>query len=123
MSKSKTLKTRYGPIDAEVLERLQNNFDTQRILDAVDAIDRIRYRICDAEAMRQELLQLHGMAHELINEGENFAGSSSKEAIWEIAENIASEMLDFTADLEAAYKTLDEIGELAPDEDWEEEDN
>ena len=77
----------------------------------------------DAEAMRQELLQLHGMAHELINEGENFAGSSSKEAIWEIAENLSSEILDFMAGLEAAYKTLDELGELAPDEDWEEDDN
>jgi hypothetical protein len=121
MSKSKTLQTRYGPVDAAILEHLRNSFDTHRILDAVDAIDRIRDRICEADRFRQELLALHGMAHELINGGENPLGSSSQEAIWEVAENLSSELLEFTAGLEAAYDNLEEIGKLMPTEDWEEE--
>lgn len=121
MSKNESVNTPYGRVDADALEHLQNSFDTHRILDAVDAIDRIRYRICEPDAFRQELLALHGMAHELINGGVNPTGSSSEEAIWEIAENLSAELLEFTAGLEAAYDTLEEIGKLTPAEDWEEE--
>jgi hypothetical protein len=42
---NQTIDTSYGPVDAKALEKLQNNFDTTRLLNAVDAVDQIRYRI------------------------------------------------------------------------------
>lgn len=36
---SKSVKTRFGTVDAVALETLQNSFDTRRLLDAVEAID------------------------------------------------------------------------------------
>lgn len=76
--------TRYGLVDSAALERLREEFDTRNILDAVDKIDDIRCRIDD---LRDELLKLHSMAHDLIN------GAGSDEPppeypIWEYAEEI-----------------------------------
>ena len=44
---------------------LQTSFDTRRLLDVVNAVNQVRYRI---DGLRQDPLDLHGMAAELINE-------------------------------------------------------
>jgi hypothetical protein len=118
MSMSKTRRTRYGPVDAEALEALQQSFDTYRLLEAVDTIDRLRARICEPDAMRHELLTLHGMAYALIN-GDDPSGATAPEPIWEVAEDLASELSDFIDGLGVALGTLEELTELAPDPDDE----
>jgi hypothetical protein len=98
---------------------LQNRFDTRRLLDAVDAIDLIRYRI---DGLREDLLDLHSMAPDVINED----GSSRvmrEEPIWELAEMISSDISEFTDRLEQVYQTAEEIEKLAPRDDWDEEDD
>jgi hypothetical protein len=57
--------TRYGAVDSAALERLRESFNTRTILDAVDKVDDIRCRIDD---LRDDLLKLHAMAHDLIND-------------------------------------------------------
>jgi hypothetical protein len=104
------------------LEALQQGFDTHRLLDAVDAIDRVRACLGEPDALRQELLTLHGMAHALINGGDS-GGATAPEAIWELAEDPGSELSDCIAGLEAAAATLEELATLAPDPDDESEDN
>jgi hypothetical protein len=47
-------------VDGQALEKLQDSFDTTELLRAVDAIDQVRYRDDD---LRQDMLNLHGMAH------------------------------------------------------------
>jgi len=74
-----------GLVDTAVFERLREEFDTRSILDAVDMIDEIRYHI---DSVRDELLKLHGMAHDLIN-GANFDGSPPELPIWELSEVIS----------------------------------
>ncbi|WP_279635311.1 Tn3 family transposase post-transcriptional regulator TnpC [Cupriavidus lacunae] len=57
----------YGPVDTEVLRHLQDSFDTREILRIVDLVDTIRARLCEPEGIRDDLLQLHGMAHTVLN--------------------------------------------------------
>ena len=61
-------------VNRQVLERLRAEYDTRQILDAVDALDEIRSLVRDDDnvgppEVRSDLLKLHGMAHNLINEG------------------------------------------------------
>jgi hypothetical protein len=90
----KTLKTRYGLVDAKSLTQLRQGFDTTHILRAVDALDQVRENLCETGQLRADLLHLHGMAHDLIND----AGSPSSYpaiAIWELAEDVAEELEEF----------------------------
>ena len=75
----------------KALEALQNSFDTQRLLAAVDAVDQIRARI---DGLRDDLLDLHRMAAEVINEDYD-SRPAREEPIWELAEMLASEMLEW----------------------------
>ena len=119
MPTKKTVETPYGAVDEKTLEKLQHRFDTRRLLDAVDAIDLIRYRI---EGLRQDLLDLHGMAAEVINE-DGLSRVAREEPIWELAEMISSDVCEFTDRLELVYQTAEELEKLAPRDDWGEEDD
>jgi hypothetical protein len=115
---STAVKTRFGTVDAAALETLQDSFDTRRLLDAVEAIDQIRYRI---DGLRDDLLDLHKMAAEVINEDPD-GWTEREEPIWSMAEILASEILEFTTGLEQAYETLEQLETLIPGEDdWDDE--
>ncbi len=60
MKKMKNTEFKGGLVNSEVLEELQQSFDTMEIIDAVDLIDKIRASICEPEEMRFDLLRLHG---------------------------------------------------------------
>ena len=108
-------ETRYGPVDSAVLEELRDSFETHRILDAVDKLDEIRYHI---DSVRHELLRLHGMAHDLINDaGPN--GPPPTEPIWELSDEIAMSIWQWPDYIKAVRKTLDQITSLMPDPDEE----
>lgn len=120
MPTRKTVETSYGAVDEKTLEKLQNRFDTRRLLDAVDAIDLIRYRI---DGLRQDLLDLHGMAADVINEEDGASRTAREEPIWELAEMISSDVCEFTDRLEQVYQIAEEIEKLAPRDDWDEADD
>lgn len=115
MPERKTTETAFGSVDEKALEALQNSFDTRRLLAAVDAVDQIRARI---NGLRDDLLDLHRMAAEVINEDYG-SRPAREEPIWELAEMLASEMLEFADGLREAYHTVEEMESLAPGEDWE----
>jgi hypothetical protein len=71
MPSRKTVETAFGAVDEKALEALQNSFETRRLLDAVNASDEIRCRI---DGLRDDLLDLHRMAAEVINE--DYGGDS-----------------------------------------------
>ncbi len=83
-STPKTLHPRHGAVDARALE-----------------------------ALRQELLTLHGMALALIIGGDS-RGATAPEAIRELAEDLESELADCIARLESAATTREELVTLAP---------
>jgi hypothetical protein len=99
MPERKTVETAFGAVDEKALGVLQNSFDTRRLLDAVEAIDQIRSRI---DGLRDDLLDLHRMAAEVINEDYE-TRPAREEPIWELAEMLASEMLEFADGLREAY--------------------
>ncbi len=92
MSKTKNVKTIGGLVNAEVLEKLRQSFNTMDILDALDVIDSIRGRVCDLEDMRKDFFLLHGQAHALING--DYSNPSGKEgyAIWELADELETDI-------------------------------
>ena len=117
MFEKNPVDTAYGLVDRQALEHLQHSFDTQRLLDTVNALDRVRSRICEADGLRQELLTLHGMAHALLNGAAHPAGSASTAHIWELAEQLASALLEDIEELEGAYEVLNALTALAPREE------
>ena len=105
-------KTAFGPVNAAVLERLRRSFETHRLLDAVDQMDRLVELIGDS-SFREDLLRLHAMANTIINDAPK-AISSSKEKIWELAGSLVMELEERVEDL-GAFKLLDQLAELAPE--------
>lgn len=62
-----SIQTAYGPVDVVALQELASTFDTSTILRAVDQLDALRARLCPPEGLRDDLLQLHGMVHTVLN--------------------------------------------------------
>jgi hypothetical protein len=112
----KDCETSYGTLNSKKLEELQQNFDTTKILAAVDTIDEIRYRICEPDGMRQDLLDLHSMAHTIIN-GDSTMNVPSGTCIWEVAQDLELEIDEFATKLGEIADLLIRLGELVPEDD------
>jgi len=118
MRSHRSLTTVYGKVDRAKLEHLQAAFDTSRLLAAVDVIDQLRARICDPEGLRNDLLTLHQMAMEVINEDPPaVAAQSAQGAIWEHAVDVEFEVSEFADQLREIADLVEELAALAPDED------
>jgi hypothetical protein len=98
-----------GPLNQAALEQLRESFDTYRLLDAVDAVDAIRYRLCEPDQVRDDLLHLHDVASALINGG-GLNGRRPRQPIWSLAGDLADR-------LQTVADTLEELVALAPGED------
>lgn len=121
MKKPKNTEFNGGLVNSEVLEDLRQSFDTMEILDAVDLIDEIRASICNPEDMRFDLLRLHGQAHALING--DYSNSSGKEgyAIWELADELETEIGEWSDKLRKVSVMLDKLVMLVPEEEYDDE--
>jgi hypothetical protein len=106
----------YGTLNSKKLEELQQNFDTTKILAAVDTIDEIRYRMCEPDGMRQDLLDLHAMAHTIIN-GDSTLNVPRGTCIWEVAQELELEIDEFATKLSEIANLLAKLGELVPNDD------
>ena len=115
---SNSVKTRYGTVDAAALEALQDDFPASRLTDAVDAIERIYYRI---GGLRDDLLDIRSMAEDVIDENPDGRRPSREESIWELAEMLTSEILEYINDLDKAYETLEQLETLIPGDDEDDE--
>src|SRR3546814_1526225 len=76
-----------GGVDAIGLQQLRTTFDTTQLLRAVDDLDTICALVADPDALRTDLLRLHGMSHALINGGA-ISTTSVDETIAELAVDI-----------------------------------
>lgn len=121
MSKTKNVKFNGGFVNAEVLEDLRQSFNTMDILDALDVIDSIRSRVCDLEDMRRDFFLLHGQAHALING--DFSNSGGKEgyAIWELADELGTDIEEWAEGLSRVARMLDKLVMLVPEEEYDDE--
>jgi hypothetical protein len=118
----KNLKTEHGLVNRKKLEQLQESYDTSRLLDAVDMIDRLRNRICDPEGIRSALLDLHRMAMDLINEEPAETSEPEPEAaIWSLATDLEFEISEYGEQLRELANLIEELSMLAPAEDWDDD--
>lgn len=107
-----TIQTRFGEVDASLLEELQHSFDARSILVAVQRIDQIRENI---DLVRDGLMRLHSVADDLINNTGLATTLPGGAAIWELAEELSSTMADWPESIEEIVETLDELESLAPE--------
>jgi hypothetical protein len=99
---------------------LIDEYDTHRILEAVDSLDLVRYEICDDEdgrptELRQKLLKLHQLGFEVFREGQN----SQKEAMFDLADELSLKVPGLIVALEQIQDALMDLLEFQDDPDDE----
>jgi hypothetical protein len=109
------VSTAVGSVNRPVLEALQDSFDTQQLLELVDQLDELRSRICDPEGLRADLLRLHAMAHSIIN-GASMTTEGGHQSIWELADDLESELDQIAESARHASLAIHPLVELQPDE-------
>ena len=110
-----TVVTPYGAVNQTALNELQASYDTNEILHIVDTIDACRVRLCDPEGIRDDLLRLHAMAHTIVN-GARLAVVPDETSVWEMADELSSEINDLIKLLQAGIRQLEPLANLAPEE-------
>ncbi|MBF0551399.1 MAG: hypothetical protein HQK60_12790 [Deltaproteobacteria bacterium] len=107
------------------IQELYENFETMRILDAVDILDQVRGLFSDQfngkgvprpPELRDKLLELHTKAHEIIN-GEYYHKTDMDmfDLAWEIEDEV-SEAID---KLEQLRQVISDLTNLTPADDEE----
>ena len=101
----------------EESRNLQDNFETTWLLDAVGHVDELRGYLSDGEnfeppEIRTNLLKLHGLAMDVVNNGRE--GQLEKMA--ELASELEMQTLDMMQSLDALYQILSKLTELLPED-------
>ncbi|PNE56717.1 transposase [Paraburkholderia fungorum] len=107
--------TPYGTVDTHALQVLESSYDTTRLLAAVDTLDTVRTRLYDPEGLRDDLLRLHGMAHNLIN-GASPVVTCQRESVVDLLTDAMDQIDQHVADLLALRNTLEPLETLRPDD-------
>lgn len=110
-----TIETPYGIVDREVLEEFIENFDTHKIMTALDAVDRVRAQM---DELRENLLLMHDVMTDLVN-GASHASSGDSIDVLDLSEEISSPSHDLTEAGELVWGISREIERLGSDEAWE----
>jgi hypothetical protein len=106
MVEPKIVETDYGSVDAAVLKKLKDGFLASDLMNAADRIDAQRLWL------RSSLLRLYGMAHHVIDGAPLTV--TSKEPIWQLAEEIADQLDACIAVLSGTTRLVDRLGRLRP---------
>jgi hypothetical protein len=106
------VQTPYGEVRAGGLEELLSSFDTRRLLQTVEVID----RFCGQwkRELRDDLLAIHSMAHTLVN-GAPLSAALRDESLAGAAYSVGEEFHEWRESLAAAVALLDQIADLEPD--------
>jgi len=111
-------KTPHGEVSRRALRKLRENFDTAKILKAVGLLDSIGSRCEPGEdAIRNDFLRLHSMAHELCNGGIGTCAPRPNETIYELAHDLLDEISDWSLALRQTEKMLEKLAALIPDDE------
>lgn len=107
--------TCFGDVDTAALERLESSYDTTRLLAAVDTVDRIRTQLHDPEGLRDDLLEIHSMAHSVLN-GAPSVPSRREGTLPERVVDTLDLIDEFIVELTRVRTILDPLEALYPDE-------
>ena len=106
----------------EEWQQLYENYETTWLLTAVDKIDKARGHLGDGEnweqpQIRTDLLTLHGLAMEVVNNG----WTSKARQLFEMAYDLEDQVSDLIESLEAVQEILSKLTGLSPENLDEEE--
>jgi hypothetical protein len=94
--------------------KLRDGFATQSLLDAVDELDTLRGVLGDdgakPPAMRGQLLRLHRLAMDVINNG----AEGQVGALFELAADLEDEVFDMLEAVTKLHETLSTLTALQP---------
>ncbi|MDE1007599.1 MAG: transposase [Paraburkholderia fungorum] len=110
-----TSTTYFGDVDTAALERLESSYDTTRLLAAVDIVDRIRVQLHDPEGLRDDLLEIHSMAHSVLN-GAPSALSRRERSLPDRVLDALYLIDEFVMELTRVRAILEPLEALHPDE-------
>ncbi|PRE49520.1 Tn3 family transposase post-transcriptional regulator TnpC [Burkholderia multivorans] len=110
-----TTTTCFGDVDTAALERLEWSYDTSRLLAAVDIVDRIRTQLHDPEGLRDDLLEIHSMAHSVLN-GAPTVPAQRESALPERVLDTLDLIDEFVMELTRVRTLLEPLEALHPDE-------
>ncbi|HDR8909184.1 transposase [Burkholderia multivorans] len=112
--------TCFGDVDTAALERLESRYDTTRLLTAVDIVDRIRTQLHDPEGLRDDLLEIHSMAHAVLN-GTSSVPSRREGTLPEQVLDALDLIDDFVMELTRVREILEPLEALHPDDGFGED--
>jgi hypothetical protein len=100
----------------EEWQRLYEGFETADVLTAVDQLDGVRSIVGDGEnweppEIRTDLLKLHQLAMDVVNHGV----TDKAQEMFELADDIDSQVFDMIQALETIQRTLTTLTRLYPD--------
>lgn len=111
--------TRFGNLDALMLEKVCDSFDTGRLFRAIEQLELTAGRITE---LRHDLRRLYDMASKLLEEDAFLDTPAALECkpgheIWALAEDISMSMTEWPEHIETVQAMLDDLTTLAPDPD------
>ncbi|MGF6482894.1 hypothetical protein OKW34_004206 [Paraburkholderia youngii] len=115
-----TTTTFFGDVDTAALARLESSYDTTRLLAAVDIVDRVRTQLHDPEGLRDDLLEIHCMAHSVLN-GASIAPARGDGTLAERVLDALDLIDEFVGELMRVRTLLEPLEALQPDEDFGED--
>ncbi|TAM00376.1 MAG: transposase [Paraburkholderia sp.] len=110
-----TTTTCFGDVDTAALERLESSYDTTRLLAAVDIVDRIRIQLHDPEGLRDDLLEIHSMAHSVLN-GAPSVPARGEGTLPERVLDALDQIDEFVMELNRMRTILEPLEALQPDD-------
>ena len=107
--------------EQRTLDQLRDEFDTMKLLDAVDQLDNLRGLLADGPNLeppevRDDLLKLHTIAHQVINEGYPLSDDLDHNLLT-LAGDIECQIGDISEAADSILNTLSELIRLCPDID------
>lgn len=107
-----TVSTPYGLMDRAALQKAEQSFDTRMLLKMVEELDRFTIGARQQDGLRDQLLQLHAMAHSVIN-GARLSAPAG-ESLPELAGAVVSELEEAIEMLQRWVRPLEILRDLAP---------
>ena len=108
------------------LDKLRDEYDTTRLLAAVDAFDKIRSIVggshFEPPETREELMKLHAVASRVINEDEPLSDDPD-ENLTEMAWEIEAQVEDISEAADKILRALSDLVGLCPEDEFAEDED
>jgi hypothetical protein len=115
MAQRPTIETTYGTVDRSVLDELRQTLDTNKILTAIEIVDRSAASPDERGRLAASLRCLHGMARHLVDTAP--ATIVSEQPIWQLAEEILDDLEASSVEFSGIAAIVDRIASLRPNDE------